>query len=533
LDEIGLLNPGDPHLQDKIDHYLKQGFEMGVLATDEIKKAICKSLGYRVKLIDTMERNLRKQMIIEAKAEDARNHFQSNNPDLLVAQSVLTNHFANGERLIHAFNQQFYHYDTTHWKPLAPNILTRIVFTEAERLKAQSLSLDYKTVPLIPRVEVILKAKRAQHADLLGFTDCPKPIYNTLNTEIHLDPTTGSTTLVPHSPSSYLINCLDTVYDPGAPTPLFDRFLDDLFSPLSDSSAAISTIEEVLGYAIQPYKPIPLIVLLKGSGSNGKTSLLDVVTSLVGGDNILPRSVLEFANTGKNNHALASLPGKLILLDDDMGTEIRLPASALKKLSENKLLEANPKGLPTYNFVNTATPVILTNNNPQIPDLSRGLQRRLVVVPFNRCFKPHEQDSKFVQSIIDTERPGIFNRLLQGAQRLFKRGCLSLSTELQAAVDQVTAAGNQLRRFLFEATRPNQTQSTPVIDLYTHYKEWAIHSYGTSRPYNRAMFEAQLASADYVVHSDPDTGARLVEGLVPWSPDSVPDNVVPMQQGGA
>jgi phage/plasmid-associated DNA primase len=185
-----------------------------------------------------------------------------------------------------------------------------------------------------------------------------------------------------------------------------------------------------------------------------------------------------------------------------------------------------------YNFVNTATPVILTNSNPQIPDLSKGLQRRLVVIPFNRYFPHSERDYTLVPRIIKHELPGVLNKLVRGAERLFSRHHFSLSADLQAAVDQVTAAGNQLRRFLFEATRPAQTQQTTLTDLYTHYREWAINRFGTRRPYTLADFEAQLSNADYLVHSDPDTGARLVEGLVPWSPEgSAPDNVVTLRGG--
>jgi P4 family phage/plasmid primase-like protien len=530
LDEIGVLNPGDPNLTAKLNHYIEQGLSMGVVALEAIKTEIGRSLGLRVKAVDQIEREARSMIRRRERVADQEAVIQNLSPDLLVTQAVLSNRFAAGRRLLHAPNQQFYYYSSTHWKPLLPNILTKIVFEEAEKLKTQSLTLDYKTVPVIPRVEVALKAKTAQAVDLLGFAKAPKPVYNTLNYEVHLDTLTGSVSIKGHSPQSYLNYCLNTAYDNTASAPLFDRFLGDLFDPLDDPQAAIRTIEEILGYIIQPYKPFPLIILLKGSGSNGKTSLLDIITALVGPDNVLPRSVLEFGNTGRNNHAFASLPGKLVLLDDDMGTEIRLPASTLKKLSENKLLEANPKGLPQYNFVNTSTPVILTNSNPQIPDLSRGLQRRLVVVPFNRYFAPHEQDPKLVKRIIDTELPGVFQRLLLGAQRLFKRGALELSAELKGAVDQVSAAGNQLRRFLFEATRPAPARSTPMADMYQHYRDWAINQYGAKRPYTLADFEAQLGNADYLVQTDSD-GVRVVEGLTPWSPADLPDNVSQLRGG--
>ncbi|MHC4621429.1 MAG: bifunctional DNA primase/polymerase, partial [Planctomycetota bacterium] len=292
LDEISVLSPGDPTLGAKLDHYIEQGLSMGVVALEAIKAELKRSLGLRTKATDRLEQDVRNRI---KKAEQlAERSTYDMDPDLLVAQSLLVNRFSAGRQLLHAPNQQFYYYDSTHWQPLLANILTKTIFDEAEKLKTQSLSLDFKTTPLIPRVEVVLKARTAQAIDLLGFAQAPKPIYNTLNTEVHLDTQTGSTALKAHTPESYLNYCLNTTYDPAATAPLFDRFLNDLFEPLAEPQAAISTIEEILGYVMQPYKP-----------SNGKTSLLDIVSALVGPDNVLPRSVLEFGNTGRNNHAFA------------------------------------------------------------------------------------------------------------------------------------------------------------------------------------------------------------------------------------
>jgi P4 family phage/plasmid primase-like protien len=529
IEEIYLLAPGAPDVREKIRHYYRQALtQLDEGAVNEIRTALSRSLKMRKPQLDKIENEIYRELKAEAKqAEHEKQSEYADQHDLMIAHSLLNTKFKNNT-LIHANNQQFYHYQSKYWRPIPDNALKGVILTEAERLKSESLTLDYNTIPLIPRVLTALEALTAQSEDVLGLARTPKPVLNTRSCEVHIDQSTGETTTKPNSPESYLTYCLPIDYDPKAEAPLFQKFLADIFRPLHEPEAASQLLLELLGYACQPCKPIPLVLILKGSGENGKSSLLEIITALLGADNVLPRSVLEFGNTQRNNHAYASLPGKLILLDDDMGTEIRLPSSTLKKLSENKLCEANPKGLPTYNFTNTATPVILTNNYPQIPDLSRGLQRRLVVIPFNSYFPPGRRDRGLIKRIMRDELPGIFNLLLEGASRLFKRGYFELSAELQVALKDAMAAGNQVRRFILEATQQHMNVATPVNDLYSHYKHWAYHSYGTTRPYNRADFERQLYSADFHI-TITDSNEKLVEGLAPLSLET-PDNVVPLNK---
>jgi len=108
-----------------------------------------------------------------------------------------------------------------------------------------------------------------------------------------------------------------------------------------------------------------------------------------------------------------------MLLDDDVRSGAKLPDGELKKLSEAKLVSAERKYGHSFNFVALTVPVLLCNNPPSLADLSRGMMRRLMVIPFERTFA---DDSTLFERIWASELPGVLNRAIKGLQRVVRRG---------------------------------------------------------------------------------------------------------------
>ena len=99
----------------------------------------------------------------------------------------------------------------------------------------------------------------------------------------------------------------------------------------------------------------------------------------------------------------------------------KLPDGTLKKISEPKLLTGEHKFKPAFNFINRAFPILLCNNPPSLADLSSGMIRRLLVLPFGRAFREDEVDVDLFDRIILRELPGVLNRVLVGWQNLKRR----------------------------------------------------------------------------------------------------------------
>src|SRR5690606_1743473 len=117
------------------------------------------------------------------------------------------------------------------------------------------------------------------------------------------------------------------------------------------------------------------------------------------------------------------LRGKLIFVDDDVRAGAKLPDGVLKKLSEAKLLTGELKNKNAFQFINRALPILLANNEPTTSDLSYGLKRRIMVIPFEHRFvEGVDMDRALWRTIRDEEMSGILNCYVRGLQRLRKRG---------------------------------------------------------------------------------------------------------------
>ena len=286
---------------------------------------------------------------------------------------------------------------------------------------------------------------QADTDDLLHFASEPPNVVNVLNGELWLRDD-GTVEARPHDPATGMRHVLNVRYLPAATCPEYDAAVQRIFENADDPRALIAFFEELMGYAIQLRRDIPLIVAMIGSGSNGKTSLVRILTELVGPD---------FVHSGRvddldERFAVGSLFGKLLFVDDDVRAGTKLPDGALKKISEAKRLTGEHKFKPAFSFVNRAFPIMLFNNLPSLADLSHGMMRRLHVVPFDRTFEESEIDRHLFDRIIQNELSGVLNRALKGWKRLKRRKGFSRSADMQRARDELLAHANPLKGFIDE-----------------------------------------------------------------------------------
>ena len=418
-----------------------------------------------------------------------------------LARAVLDEHFAGGERLLLGNDGRFWSYTGTHWQPLARPALEHLILL-TQRLRPKS---RLATTSLIKQAVTLLEAERSDNTDPLGFAAPPRPVVNCRNGELWLDDG-GGVTLRPHSPRSYLRHCLAHDYDPTATCPRFDAALAEIFSRAAPANGMVRHWWELIGYLIQPRRDIALILICEGGGSNGKTKLIETVQRLLGEGLV---SAMRIQDLGQDRFAMSDLLGKLMLVDDDVRAGIRLPDGELKQISEEKTITAQRKYGPSFTFTVRTVPVLLCNNPPSLADLSHGMQRRLMVVPFDRRFGDDEIDRELFPAIWASELPGILNGALAGLGRLAARG---YRFDRPAAVTRAEARwlsfANPVPAFV--ADRCGKGGSTPTGKLYEAYMAWCADN-GVTFKQQRLAFKRNLEHLGYV--SGRNNKARLTQGL--------------------
>jgi P4 family phage/plasmid primase-like protien len=380
-------------------------------------------------------------------------------------QLVLDRYFNGGKHLLLSTDGQFWQYDVRLWRVVPDQWVSGQVL---ETIKDNPVK-NQKTASLLSQVVTLLKAKLAVKDDLLSFVASPPPVINCANGELWIAED-GSLDLRPHRPESYLRHCLDVVYDPDAACPTYDRAVREIFDKADKPEAIIRHWNELVGYIIQPHRNIPVIVILSGGGDNGKTVLIRTVIRLLGANLVHAQRVEDL---DKNRFAIGSLFGKLLFVDDDVRAGARLPDGMLKTISEAKEVTGELKYRPSFNFVVRTVPILLCNNIPSLADLSHGMVRRLMVVPFDRTFTEQEKDPDLFKRIWAEELPGVLNRALAGYRRLLERGSkFKRPAAVTAATTRLLLQANPLPAFIDAHCIKKAGDRCLVHDFYAAYAKW-------------------------------------------------------------
>jgi len=175
----------------------------------------------------------------------------------------------------------------------------------------------------------------------------------------------------------------------------------------------------------------------------------------------------------KSRFAMGNLCGKFLFVDDDVRAGARLPDGILKTISEGKQVTGELKFGPVFNFVVRAVPVLLCNNVPCLADLSYGMLRRLMVIPFDRTFTIMDKDPDLFDRILAHELPGVLNRALEGYRRLQIRGAFKLPTDVKIATARWLQHANPLPAFIESCCVKRPEAECRVGDFYAAYADWA------------------------------------------------------------
>lgn len=408
---------------------------------------------------------------------------------LEITTYLLQQKFNDGAHLIHGKDQRFWEYKKTHWVAQENNIIENYILKAAYQYRQKHPQQITPVASLITQGEKVLRARRAIETNLNECMYGRPSVVNTKNCEVWIDSKTGNITTREHSPDSWLTTCLDVDFDPKATCPRFSLALQQMFVKHPDFDDVIRHLWEMIGYIIQPQKNIATWAMFHGEGANGKTVVLNVLKKLLG-KAALTKSIEEL-DTKRNNHAFADLPNKLAVIDEDLDCKMMLPDSIMKKVSENKFLNANPKNRASYEFLNTAIVLFATNEMPRVKDLSKGMRRRAHVFNFNRIFEEHEQDTYLGEYVMENEMGGVLAEALRGFKRLRKRGGWQVPKSCVDARESWLVKANTITEFVSEMLHPATGGQVAFSVLFSTFRMWCMEQ-GYNKPHTKPTFKKSL-----------------------------------------
>jgi putative DNA primase/helicase len=280
-----------------------------------------------------------------------------------------------------------------------------------------------------------------------------------------LDWRTG--TLEPHSPDALSTIQLPVTFDPDAECPQFSAWLAERVP--ADS---LEMTWEAIGYALMSGNPYDTAILLRGPGSSGKSTFLNVLQHMLGRNNVSNLSLR--AMSGR--FEAAELYGKIANVCGDIDSKFLDDTSMFKQLTGRDEITAQRKFGHPFTFVSFAKPIFSANETWRTNDTSEGYLRRWVILSF---------PNKVARSVDFSEQPffdeasGILNKAMDALRRLMARGQFEVSASSRELFEEFEQANDVLRTWLAESERAtwdvgNESMRANRKELYENYRWWAM-----------------------------------------------------------
>ena len=258
---------------------------------------------------------------------------------------------------------------------------------------------------------------------------------------------------------------LDVSYDPNAYDENVDKFLEFICCGRKDMR---TVIEEILGHILLVNKFPHKIFFLTGSGANGKSTFVEMITKWTGELS----SHIDIANFDDGT-SLTSLVGKIVNVADDVDAIYLEKSKNLKTMASGNTVGARAIYSQPITLKNTATLIFTANEPPVFKDKSQGIGRRLVIIPFDNVVKNRIYNLDDLLST-DNAKSYLLNLGLAGIKRIYANKLeISESKTIEEATKQYYLDNDSVLAYINDYGDIN---NNPIANVYEAYNEYCEDS---------------------------------------------------------
>lgn len=273
--------------------------------------------------------------------------------------------------------------------------------------------------------------------------------------------------LRPHDPADRLRAVLPYEYDATAEAPNFSRVLNDA---LDEECAKF--VLRAYGYALSGIGTEQKLIVLVGSGRNGKSTLAEAARHVFGSyaTTANPETFMRQQNKPAINNDIAALSGVRLVTTSELSADQRLDAALVKRMTGGERLKARFLHKEYFEFDFNAAIVMVSNFSPLFDASDMGIARRLLFVPFDKTLSEKMVDEN-LRDKLRAESPGIMNLLLSGYREYQARG-LDVPEAVRRKTDEILKDHNQILRFVEDRCALDPEGHVMARELYNEYGIW-------------------------------------------------------------
>ena len=312
------------------------------------------------------------------------------------------------------------------------------------------------------------------------------------------------------NPKDFLTYQLPFRYDPEATCPLYDRYLSEV---LPDESSRM-VLQEFAGYIFTNLN-LEKMLLLVGQGSNGKSVFFNIVSAIVGRENMLNFTLGMFGH----EYNRAKLTNVLLNYSSEKGTELN-PDTFKALVSGEPLQAREPYGKP-FTLSNKVRFIINANELPRETEHTQAYFRRYLIVPFDVTIAEDKRDIDLADKIIASELSGVFNWLLQGLERILDQRKFTHCEASEKALEDFRLKSDSVALFLEELFLiQSESVKVPLFSLYKNYRSFCLDD--GYRPVGKNKFSTRLEKKGFekTRMNNGATAFFMEASSVPFNPSS-------------
>ncbi len=275
--------------------------------------------------------------------------------------------------------------------------------------------------------------------------------------------------LGPFDRGHLMTKVVDIDYVTGADCPTWRQTLNVIFG---GDQTVIDYMQRAIGYSLTGDTSEQCLHLCHGTGSNGKSTLLDILGLLAGdfGAQADFQTFLERRGEGPRND-VARLAGARLVRSSEVGDNKKLNEGLIKSLTGGDIITARYLYSEDFEFAPQFKLWLAANHKPTIRGTDFAIWRRVRLIPFDVTITAEQADRE-LPTKLRAELPGILAWAVEGCQMWLESGLRPPERVLAATADYKMES-DTIAAFIADSCEVGGGYTAAAGSLYRAYARWA------------------------------------------------------------
>lgn len=250
------------------------------------------------------------------------------------------------------------------------------------------------------------------------------------------------------------------------------KLLSDAFD---NDSSMIRWFQKWCGYCLTGSTEEQLIVFCVGNGRNGKSTILDTISEILGdyAGNMQSESLMHSKGGVRSSTGdIARLNGLRFVTVSESDEGERLNESLIKQLTGGDKVTASKKYENEFEFHSVAKIQMATNHKPNIRGTDDGIWRRIKIIPFDVQI-PEERVDKNLKYKLRKEYSAILGWMVDGCIMWKHEGLSPVPLKMQLAASEYKGEMDVVKQFIDENIVEQPGAKVQANIVYAAYRQWA------------------------------------------------------------